>query len=85
MSNGHSPYFSDDSIVSSSAVLLTGGVLPHTSRRLAGGSGSAADTAQTAGLATRLGVERGDLKGLLPDLAGIAVLVTALGAYGGFW
>lgn len=40
---------------------------------------------EAAALPKRLGLEAGDTRGLLPDLAGIAILVAALGAYGGFW
>ncbi len=42
-------------------------------------------TTKAAPLQKRLGLEPVDTRGLLPDLAGITILVTALGAYGGFW
>lgn len=84
MSNGHSQYFSDD-IVGSGARVPTAGTLLHTTGRPSGGSGTTADAASKAGQSARLGMDRGDMRGLLPDLAGIAILVTALGSYGGFW
>ncbi len=81
MSNGHSQYFSDD-IMGDAAMAPAGRVLLHDAGRPSGRPG---DASSKAGQPVRLGVERGDMRGLLPDLAGIAVLVTALGAYGGFW
>ncbi len=46
---------------------------------------SSPGTAEAPPLQKRLGLEPVDTRGLLPDLAGITILVTALGAYGGFW
>ncbi len=85
MSNGHSHYFGDAIVGSSAAMTARGAFLQTAEFPSKVSSGSAADGASKAEMSVRLGMEHGDVKGLLPDLAGIAVLVTALGAYGGFW
>ncbi|HEX2554451.1 MAG TPA: hypothetical protein VHL98_12180 [Microvirga sp.] len=46
---------------------------------------SVAAAAEAPSIQKRLGLDLGDKRGLLPDIAGVAVLVTALGSYGGFW
>jgi hypothetical protein len=85
MSNGRSQSFSHDSVVGSAAMPAGGAFLGSADFAVGVSSGIAADAASQAQKPVRLGMGHGDIRGLLPDLAGIAVLVTALGAYGGFW
>ena len=83
MSNGHSNHF-NDAIIGGAAITAGGAFLQTADLPSEISSGRTAAAAK-AEKPVRLGIERGDMRGLLPDLAGIAILVTALGTYGGFW
>jgi hypothetical protein len=81
MSNGQHQFFGHDTSVGQAVSAGTG------AHRQGAAAPRAAAGTPPASLRKRLGIEvaPGDMRGLLPDLAGIAVLVTALGTYGGFW
>jgi hypothetical protein len=81
MSNVQHQVFGHTTVVNAAVPSNGGASLQTAAAPPAQAAAAAPSLLKRAGVA----VAPDDMRGLLPDIAGIAVLVTALGAYGGFW